>query len=257
MPRQRDGHDDSQRLARARYCADCASWRVETPCPVCGAELVAEERDEGAVAAPGEAAGPTRGEFALRLAREVAPSLPGTLICAALVAGALLSQSVLPFHDLSWPPRIVAGFVASTWLIERARAARSAGTELDVVAIGGVLLRALYLLPVLLGLLTLHWAALPVGVLLALLGPSVLAALAGEEPLSDLRPGTLFEAFAATDGYARYAALTTLGLAAVLVPLGLDAEDPLWRGPVIALGASISGTAAGLSRRSAERTPEG
>lgn len=260
MPRTRDRDEDddarAQGLARARYCSDCASWRVETPCPVCGAELIAEDEDEVEAADPADARGPTRSEFTLRLLGEVLPSLPGTLICSTLVAGTLLSQTLLPFDDLFWPPKILGGFVACTWLIERARAARSAGTELDVIAIGGVLIRALYLLPALLGMLTLHWAALPVGLVLALLGPLLLAALAGEQPLSDLHPRSLLDAFLATDGYARYATLTTLGMAAMLVPLGLDGHDPLWRGPVIGLGASLAGTAAGLSRRSAERTPE-
>lgn len=262
MPRERDReHEDSSArgLVKARYCRDCASWRVETPCPVCGAELLEDDGapdDALARGGAGVAVGPTRGEFTLRLLREVVPSLPGALICSLLVAGTLLSQTLLPFADLHWPPKIVAGFVACTWLVERARAARSHGTELDVMAIGGVLLRALYLLPVLLGLLTLHWAALPVGALLVLLGPLLLAALAGEQPLGDLHPRALFEAFVATDGYARFAALTTLGLAAVLVPLGLDAADPLWRAPLIGVGAAVAGTAAGLSRRSAERTPE-
>lgn len=261
MARARNRDEDAdearaQGLAKARYCSDCASWRVETPCPACGADLIAEDEDEVEVGDGAHAVGPTRGEFTLRLAREVVPSLPGTLICSTLVAGTLLSQTLLPFDDLHWPPRIVAGFVASTWLVERARAARSQGTELDVIAIGGVLLRALYLLPALLGMLTLHWAAIPVGLLLALLGPLFLAALAGEQPLSDLHPRSLFDAFMATDNYARFATLTTLGLAAMLVPLGLDAHDPLWRAPVIGLGAAVAGTAAGLSRRSAERTPE-
>lgn len=220
---------------------------------MCGAALLEEGEEPGPVAAGARAVGPTRGEFTLRLLREVAPAAPGALICGLLVAGALLAQTALPFDDLHWPPKIVAGFVASTWLLERARAARSEGEDFDLVALGGVLLRALYLLPVLLGLLTQHGAAIPVAVALALLGPLVLAALAGESPLSDLRPRALVEAFAATEGYARYAALTTVGLAAVLVSLGWDDGDPLWRGALVGLGAAVAGTAAGLSRRSAER----
>lgn len=261
MAREREREEASgQGLARARYCADCASWRVETPCPVCGADLLtADEGDDDdgvagvAVTAP---AGPTRSEFTLRLVREVVPSLPGAVICSLLVAAALLSQTLLPFDDLRWPPRIVAGFVACTWLLERARSARSHGSGLDVLAIGGVLLRALYLLPVFLGVLTLHPAALPVSVVFVLLGPLLLAALAGEEPLGDLHPRALFDALRATDGYVRFATLTALGLAATLVPLGLDGGDPLWRAPLIGLGAALAGTAAGLARRSAERTPE-
>lgn len=239
-------------LAKARYCAPCASWRVETPCPICGRELaVADESDDDGPAAP------TRGAFTLRLLREVLPSLPGAAVCAALVTGALLSQAVLPFGDLHWPGRIVAGFIAATWLVERARSARSGGADHDIVALGGVLLRALYLLPVLLGILTLNPAAIGAAALLALLGPLFLAALAGEEPLGDLRPGALVEAFKATDHYARFAALTTVGLTAILVPLAWDGGDPVARGVVIGLGAAVAGTAAGLSRRSAEHTPEG
>jgi hypothetical protein len=253
---ERDEEEEQQvgGLAKARYCSDCASWRVETPCPTCGADLL--EEGEAPDAPDVVAVGPTRSEFTLRLAREVLPAIPGAIICAFLVAAALLSQALLPFGELHWPGKIVAGFVACTWLLERARSARSQGSAIDIVAIGGVLLRALYLLPVLLGILTLHWAAIPASLLLALAGPLFLAALAGEEPLSDLSPRALLAAYSATDGYARYAALTTLGLAALLVPLGLDGEDPLWRAAVIGLGAALAGTAAGLARRSAERTPE-
>lgn len=258
MPeRTEEGGGRAAGLAQARYCADCASWRVETPCPVCGAALVAadEEPDE---AAPrrGPALGPSWGAFALRVLREAAGSLPGSLVCALLAGGALVSQALLPVSDLHWPGKIVGGFVACTWLLERARAARSQGTELDVAEIGGVLLRALYLLPLLLGVLTLHAAGAAAAALLALLGPLVLAALAGEEPLRDLRPRALLEAYLHTEGYARFAALSTVGLAALLVPLGWDGGDPLWRAPLIGLGAGLAGTAAGLSRRSAERTPD-
>ncbi|MCO5171254.1 MAG: hypothetical protein M9894_33550 [Planctomycetes bacterium] len=255
MPREREDDHGADGLARARYCADCASWRVVTPCPVCGADLVAEDEGEDAPVA-GAARGPSRGEFTLRLLREVAPSLPGALVCALLSGGVLASQTLLPFGDLDWPPRIVAGFVACAWLLERARAARTQGADLDMIALGGVLLRALYLLPALVGILTLHPAAVPVAVVFALLGPLLLAALAGEEPLTDLAPRALAQALLATDGYARYAALSSVGLAAVLVALGWDEGDPLWRGPAIGLGAALAGTAAGLSRRSAERTPE-
>lgn len=243
--------DSGEGLAKARYCGPCASWRVVTPCPICGRELaVADKSDEGPAA-------PSRATFTLRLLREVLPSLPGAAVCAVLVAGALLSQSVLPFGDLNWPGRIVAGFIGSTWLIERARSARSGGADHDIVSLGGVLLRALYLLPILLGVLTLNQAAIAAAALLVVLGPLFLAALAGEEPLGDLRPRALLEAFKATDHYARFAALTTIGLAAILVPLGWDGADPIARGVVIGLGAAIAGTAAGLSRRSAEHTPEG
>lgn len=243
-------------LAKARYCSDCASWRVETPCPACGAELV-EEGEEVEVAPDGVVAvGPTRSEFTLRLLREVLPSIPGALICSLLVAGTLISQVFLPVSDPHWPGKIVAGFVACTWLLERARSARSSGSEIDVMALGGILLRALYLLPAFVGILTLHWAAIPMALLFVVLGPLLLAALAGEEPLRDLTPRGLLEAFSATDGYARFATLSTVGLIAVLVPLGWDGGDPLWRGPLIGFGAALAGTAAGLSRRSAERTVE-
>lgn len=259
MARERDEEPRAGGLAKARYCADCASWRGETPCPVCGADLLLDDEDEdAATAAPpgGVAQGPTRGEFTLRLGREVLRAAPGALVCATLVGGVLAAQTLLPFGDLDWPPKIVAGFIACAWLLERARSARTQGSDLDMVALGGVLLRALYLLPALVGILTLHWAAIPVAAVFALLGPLLLAALAGEEPLSDLGPRTLLQAFLATDGYARYATLTAAGLAAMLVPLGWDDGDPLWRAPLIGLGAALAGTAAGLARRSAERTPE-
>lgn len=241
-------------LERSRYCAECASWRDESPCPTCGADLLGDDVDAGR-AEGARAIGPTHGQFTLRLAREVLPSLPGALLCALLAGGALLSQSLLPFGDLHWPGKVLAGFVACAWLLERARAARSGGADLDVLALGGVLLRALYLLPVMVGLLTLHPAAVPIGLALAVLGPLLLAALAGEDPLRDLHPRSLVEALGATDDYGRFAALGTLGLALILVPLGWDAGDPLWRGPLIGLGAALAGTAAGLSRRSAERKP--
>ena len=245
-------------LAKARYCSDCASWRVESPCPTCGADLPAEgEDEEGEGPGPaGRAVGPTRSEFTLRLGREVLPSLPGALLCAMLASGALLSQVLLPFGDLHWPGKILAGFVACAWLLERARAARSKGADLDMLALGGVLIRALYLMPAFVGLLTLHPAALPMGAMFALLGPLLLAALAGEEPLRDLSPSALVVAYSATESYGRFAALTAVGLAAVLVPLGWDGGDPLWRGPLIGLGAALAGTAAGLSRRAAEHVPE-
>lgn len=259
MPREREDEPRVEGLAKARYCRDCASWRVETPCPVCSADLLADlEEGEEVEAAPvgGRAVGPTRSEFTLRLVREVLPSIPGALICSLLVACTLISQVFLPVADPHWPGKILAGFVACTWLLERARSARSAGADIDVMALGGVLLRALYLLPALLGILTLHWAAIPMAALFVLLGPLLLAALAGEEPLRDLTPRALLEAFGATDAYARHATLTAVGLAAVLVPLGWDGGDPLWRAPLIGLGASLAGTAAGLSRRAAERAPE-
>lgn len=258
MPREREEGPRVEGLVKARYCADCACWRVETPCPVCGADLLAdlaEGEEVETTAVGGQGVGPTRGEFTLRLAREVVPAIPGALICSLLVAGTLLSQTLLPFGDLHWPGRIVAGFVACTWLLERTRSARSQGADLDVVAIGGVLWRALYLLPALLGILTLHWAAVPVSAVFVLFGPLLLAALAGEDPLSDLHPRALLDAFLATERYARFAALTTVGLSAMLVPLGLDGGDPLWRAPLVAFGAAIAGTSAGLSRRSAERAP--
>lgn len=253
MARERDDEPRVDGLAKARYCSDCASWRVETPCPVCGADLLVDLDDGEEVETGPVAVGPTRSEFTLRLVREVLPSIPGALICSLLVAGTLISQVFLPVADPHWPGKILAGFVACTWLLERARSARSAGADIDVLAIGGVLLRALYLLPAFVGILTLHWAAIPVAAVFVLLGPLLLAALAGEEPLRDLSPRALVEAWSATDGYARFATLSTVGLAAVLVPLGWDGGDPLWRGPLIGFGAALAGTAAGLSRRSAER----
>ena len=256
MPREREEEGRVGGLAKARYCSDCASWRVETPCPVCSADLLEEDEEVEAGPVAGRAVGPTRSEFTLRLVREVLPSIPGILICSLLVACTLLSQTLLPVEDPHWPGKILAGFVSCTWLLERARSARSGGADIEVMALGGVLLRALYLLPAFLGILTLHWAAIPMAILFVLLGPLLLAALAGEEPLRDLTPRSLVEAFSATDGYVRFATLSAIGLAAVLVPLGWDGGDPLWRGPLIGLGASLAGTAAGLSRRSAERTPE-
>lgn len=253
MAREREDEPRVEGLAKARYCGDCASWRVETPCPICGADLLEEDEEVEPAAEGVRAVGPTRSEFTLRLVREVLPSIPGALICSLLVAGTLISQVFLPVADPHWPAKILAGFVACTWLLERARSARSAGADIDVLAIGGVLLRALYLLPAFVGILTLHWAAIPVAAVFVLLGPLLLAALAGEEPLRDLSPRALLEAWSATDGYARFAALSTVGLAAVLVPLGWDGGDPLWRGPLIGFGAALAGTAAGLSRRSAER----
>src|SRR5689334_7038334 len=103
---------DARRLRKARYCSPCASWREESPCPVCGADLLlegeeAEERDAAA-----RAVGPSSREFIVALAREVLPALPGAIICA-LLAGAVLSSQLLPLaiSNMHWPGRIVAGFI--------------------------------------------------------------------------------------------------------------------------------------------------
>ncbi len=253
----READADAKRLTRARYCSPCASWREESPCPTCGADLLLEDEAVEERDASTRAVGPSKSEFVVALAREVLPSIPGALI-TSMIAGLVLSYQLLSIgiSNMHWPGKILAGFVACVWLLERARAARTKGADLDLLALGGVLVRALYLLTPFLGMLTLHPSAVVAAVFFALLGPLVLAALAGEEPLGDLHPRALAEAFGATVGYGRFAALTTLGLAGMLVALGWDGGDPLWRGPAIGLGGAIAGTAAGLSRRSAEHVPE-
>lgn len=254
-----------------KFCRTCSSWRASRVCPLCRVDLDTGELAEGPLVAedlgPGtvrDASGrlvlidaPGLGQWLRTAMGEVVPSLPGASVCF------LLSWVALSFRELPlagahfpWPGRLMAGFAGTVWLVERARAARSRTADLDFVEMGGVLLRAGFLFPILAGMASGHWAAIPVGVVLAPVFPLVLGALVTETPLRELGPKDLLEAWGATAGYFRTMLWFALTLGLAVAAVGWDEGPPLARAVVAALGATVAGTLAGLARRSAEHVPD-
>lgn len=254
-----------------KFCRICSSWRASRVCPLCRidldtGDLVANPAPEdlGAPIARDAASGrlalveaPSLREWLRAATSQVVPSLPGSAVCF-LLAWVALSFREIPLvgSPFPWPGRMLAGFACTVWLVERARAARARSTDLDLVEIGGVLLRAAFVFPLLAGLASGHWAALPVAVVLVPIFPLILGALVTETPVSELGPRDLLQAWGATAGYLRTMLWFALTLGLAIAAIGWDDGPPLLRATVAALGVTAAGTLAGLARRSAEHVPE-
>jgi hypothetical protein len=254
-----------------KFCRICASWRASRVCPVCHidldtGDLARDPRPEelGAPVVRDERSGrlllieaPTLREWLRAGVNETIPSLTGASVCFVLSWLALSFREIpLVGAPFPWPGRLMAGFVGTVWLVERARAARSRTSDLDFVEIGGVLLRAGFLFPLLAGLASGHVAAIPVAIVLAPIFPLVLGALVTETPLSELGPRDLLAAWGATASYLRTMLWFALTLGLAIVAVGWDDGPPLLRAVVATLGATSAGTLAGLARRSAEHVPD-
>lgn len=253
-----------------KFCRTCSSWRASRVCPVCHVDLDTGELVRAPTAADvgaplgRDASGrlalvgaPTRTEWLKVALGQVTPSLPGAAVCFLLSWTALSFREIpLTADPFPWPGRLLAGFVGTVWLVERARAARTRSADLDFVEMGGVLLRAAFLFPLLAGMAAGHWVALPVAIVLAPVFPLLLGALVTETPLKELGPKDLIAAWGATEGYLRTMLAFTLTLGLAVLAIGWDEGPPLWRGVVAALGATVAGTLAGQARRSAEHVPD-
>lgn len=264
--------DAGLRAAGSRFCKTCSSWRAGRVCPLCRIDLETGDPVEAPTAEDlGE---PVRRDASGRLVLPDAPShrqwlrvgmeealksLPGASLCFLLSSLALTFREIpLVGAPFPWPGRLLAGFVGTVWLVERARAARARTVDLDFVEMGGVLLRAAFLFPLLAGLASgdALYVTIPVAVLLAPIFPLVLGALVTETPVRELGPKDLFAAWCATAGYFRTALWFTVTLGLAIAAVGWDAGNPWLRGAVAALGATVAGTLAGQARRSAEHVPD-
>ena len=156
----------------------------------------------------------------------------------------------------AWPGQLMATFVCTYWLLERTRASYQRGIDLDISQVGIGLLRALLLFPILVGIGSTHWAALPVAAILAPLAPLLLGGVVADDP-RELLPGSLWAAFRATSGYVRVAVVNALCLALTTAALWHHPEaSGTWRALLATLGVTLAGTVVGIARRGAEHVPE-
>jgi len=250
--------EEPERRPSRMFCRECGAWRKNAVCIVCGADLLEvgvfayeEDVDE-------RAPGGVRVRTFLRIALgEVLPSLPGSLVCL-LLTGLALGYQTLPLDigSLHWPGVMFSSYACAFWLVERTRAAKTNTPDLDLTNVGPTLIRALFLLPIFAGLaLGETDVAVTVAVVLFPVMPLLLGAFAAED-WREWSPPALWTAFRATDGYFRYAFVSTLAMAAAVAALGAIDHAAAWRAPVATLGVTVAGTLAGLARRSAEHVPE-
>jgi hypothetical protein len=254
------------------FCNVCGAFRAARVCHKCGMDLLTGELgalpaepgpDEGEV----ERRRPERPElvappelnlprFLLRVGREALRGLPATLMILLMVFGAL-SYQLLPFvGKIPWPGQIMASFVLTYCLIERTRTSRSEADEaFEIVETGATLFRAFMAFPIVAGLASGHWAALPVGLILAPIAPLVVGAYSNPD-LRELHPRALLDAFWATPHYTRAVLFTALFLGAAVTAVYYSEGNLAWRAPLAVFGTTLAGCTIGLSRRDAENTPE-
>ena len=221
--------DDDESKSRRRVCRTCGQ-PSERICTRCGIDLVtgdlvaAPEPDEvpqGGGARPERrrvvaeavfAAIPTtNGELLKRGLIELSHGLGGSVLCLVLVVFALSFREIPVVREkIAWSGQLLATFILAFLLVEKARAAREGDGGLigssgafDPSALGGSLLSAFMLLPILSG----TFGSDPVvgliaGIPFGLLLPALVGALACEG-WEELTPWRLFPAIWRSPGYAR------------------------------------------------------
>ncbi|MGE0710146.1 MAG: hypothetical protein AB7N76_07400 [Planctomycetota bacterium] len=179
---------------------------------------------------------------------------PILLVYAPLASVPLFAQRV-PWvnHPLPWPGQALSTFVLCFCLLERARAAKAAEREMDVLDAASLLWRVLvFLFPLALGVGTLPPSAYAVIPVLLLLFPLLLGAMASDV-WGEFHPRALWAAFWETPNYLATAVLSGLALAGATWGVWAFPDGQAFlRGSLGVLGFALAGAIIGAARRDAE-----